>query len=358
MTKLEIQDTQFYIDGEVTYKGREFEGRAIEGLLMNSRMIQALFDDENPETREYWKYPDTGVWDPDRNTDEFCAALPEYRRHGLLAVTVGLQGGGSIYNDAVYPNYINSAFRPDGSLKKPYFDRLLRILEAADKIGMVVIVSYFYVRQIPRIPDDDVVRDIIRQTTQWLLDTGYENILVEVANEGAEWWKRDLFHPDNLPELIAIAKSVDKDGRRLPVSVSTGGGAQIPTDPWLEVEDFTMPHGNGCMPGELADKIRRIRQRPPYQKRPRPICVNEDSIFVENMEAALREYASWGFYCQGYGSGYKDRMNWREHGREKHYADLSGYQTVPVNWSINTPIKKAFFERLKEITGGQDDVWK
>jgi hypothetical protein len=47
-------------------------------LLMNSRMIQGIFDDDNPETAELWKYPATGVWDPDRNTDEFCAQMPEY----------------------------------------------------------------------------------------------------------------------------------------------------------------------------------------------------------------------------------------------------------------------------------------
>ncbi len=352
MTKVEIKGTQFYIDGEPTYKGRSFEGKPVEGLLMNSRMIQAIFDDENPETREFWKYPDTGEWDPDRNTDEFCAMLPEYYRHGLRAVTVGLQGGGSIYNDVVYPHYVNSAFRPDGSFKQPYFDRLLRVLKAADEVGMAVIVSYFYCKQIPRIPDDDVVRGIIQRTTEWLLDTGYENILIEVANEGADWWKRDLFHPDNLGKLIEIAKSVEKDGRRIPVSVSTGGGRQIPSESWLESEDFTMPHGNGCMPEELADKIRRIRETEAYKKRPRPICVNEDSVFVENMEAAVREYASWGFYCQGYGSAYKDRMDWKTHGREERFEDLSGYQTVPVNWGINTEIKKAFFDSLSEITNG------
>ena len=28
-----------------------------------------------------------------------------------------------------------------------------------------------------------------------------------------------------------------------------------------------------------------------------------------------------------------------------------GYQSVPVNWGISSPRKKAFFERLKEVTG-------
>ena len=32
-------------------------------------------------------------WDPERNTREFVAALPEWKRHGILAFTINLQGG-------------------------------------------------------------------------------------------------------------------------------------------------------------------------------------------------------------------------------------------------------------------------
>ena len=79
--------------------------------------------------------------------------------------------------------------------------------------------------------------------------------------------------------------------------------------------------------------------------------VNEDSIFTANLEAAIEEYASWGFYSQGYGSDYRDLKDWKEHGREATCEELSGFQTVPVNWGINTPEKKAFFTALKAITG-------
>ena len=39
----------------------------------------------NPETVAQWAYADTGKWDAERNTREFIAAMPEWRRHGLLA---------------------------------------------------------------------------------------------------------------------------------------------------------------------------------------------------------------------------------------------------------------------------------
>ncbi len=272
---------------------------------------------------------------------------------GLLAVTVGLQGGGSNYSKAVYDDYICSAWAPDGTPEKPYFDRLLRILKAADECGMIVIVNYFYWKQARRIPDDRTVIGVVERTTDWLLRTGFLNILVDVANEAAAWWKRAVFEPESIHRLIEAAKGVTVDGRRLPVSSSTGGGDALPWGRWLEAEDFCLPHGNGCTPEGLAGKLRKLKEDPIFKRRPRPVVVNEDSVSVENMEAALSQYCSWGFYCQGYGSGYEDRVDWTDRGREKKYEELSGFQTLPVNWGINTPAKRAFFDRLGEMTGGK-----
>ena len=93
LTKVAIKGEQFFLNGQPTYAGRMWEGKRIEGLLFNSRMVQAIFDDRNPVTRSRWVYPDTKQWDPDRNTAEFIEMLPEWRRHGLLAVDICLQGG-------------------------------------------------------------------------------------------------------------------------------------------------------------------------------------------------------------------------------------------------------------------------
>lgn len=352
-TEIQIDGARFLIDGRPTYEGVTHRGKPVEGLLMNSRMVQAIFDDENPETAAHWRYPDTGRWDSDRNTDEFCAALPEYRKHGLLAVTIGLQGGGSIYTPEVYDHYINSAYEIDGAPKLAYFDRLKRVIETADAVGMVVIVNYFYWKQAARM-NESAVRRAAEVATDWLLQTGHRNVLVDVMNE-AGYWKSipSILGAANVYQLIEIVQQITLDGRRLLAGASTLGGEHLPTERWQAVEDFHMPHGNGCTPDELRAKLRRLKDTDEFRKRPRPILTNEDSIFVENMEAAVDEYASWGFYCQGYGCHYRDRMDWTTHGREARYEDLSGFQTVPVNWSINTPIKRAFFERLAEITNGR-----
>lgn len=348
-----IDGTKFLINGRPTYEGVSFDGSPIEGLLFNSRMIQAVFDDECQQTRPLWRYPDTGRWDPDRNTDEFCAMLPAYRAHGLLAVTVGLQGGGAVFTREAYDNYLNSAYRPGGSFKRPYFDRLARILGAADEAGMVVIVNYFYWKQAARIPDDDVVCDITARVTDWLLRTGHRNILVDVANESAPFWRRPVFEPDNIHKLIGIVQETTVGGRRLLVGSSSGGGDSLPCGKWLAAEDFSMPHGNGCDADGLTAKLRRLKESDEHRERPRPIVVNEDGVSPANLEAAARQYCSWGFYCQGFGSHYRDRTDWTAHGREETFEALSGFQTLPVNWCINTPIKEAFFDRLKQITGGR-----
>ena len=107
-TTVSIVGNQFFIDGELTYKDRYWEGNKVEGLLMNSRMVQGIFDDMNKNTAEKWKYPDTKVWDADRNTDEFVLAMEDWYNHGLLSFTINLQGGSPM--GYVNQGWYNSAY--------------------------------------------------------------------------------------------------------------------------------------------------------------------------------------------------------------------------------------------------------
>ncbi len=115
-TSLSIVRDEFLVNGELTYKGRSWKGHPIEGLLMNSRMVQGIFDDRNPATVTNWAYADTGKCDAPRNTREFIAAMPEWRRHGLLAFTINLQGGSPQGYSAGQP-WHNSAIEADGSVR-------------------------------------------------------------------------------------------------------------------------------------------------------------------------------------------------------------------------------------------------
>lgn len=346
-TTVSIDGEQFSINGRLTYAGRDFRDRSIEGLLMNVRAVQATFDDQNPETRDRWAYPDEGTWDPERNLSELLAALPSWREHGLLAVTVNFQGGSPEGYSKQQP-WDNSAFEPDGRLRDAYLDRMRRVLDRLDELGMVAIVGYFYQGQDERLADERAVVRAVDGATEWLLGGGWTNVVVEIANEcDVPNYEHEILGPRRTHELIRRVKDASAGGRRLLASTSYRGGT-IPTENVLRVADVALIHGNGVTdPAVMTWLVDRTRHRCGVVGRPMPIVVNEDDHFAfdkpsNNMLAAVDRYASWGFFDAGPGSG--------GGGARGNYVD--GYQLVPVNWGINTPTKRGFFDLLREVTGG------
>jgi hypothetical protein len=335
-TAVSIQGDMFLINGKPTYAGRKWNGHKIEGLLMNSRMVQGIFDDLNPETAVRWAYPDTKKWDAERNVREFLAAMPLWKKHGLLGFTVNLQGGSPEGYSKGQP-WETGAIAPDGSLRPAFMARLERILDRADALGMVAIVGYYYFGQDQRVKDEAAVKASVGNATQWLLDKGYTNVLVEIDNEcNVKAYDHPILMPGRVHELIAMAKGMKKDGRRLLVGTSYGGGA-VPLENVVTESDFVLIHGNGVKdPKRITEMVRQTRQVKGY--RPMPILFNEDDHFdfdkpMNNMVAAIGEYCGWGYFDPG----------------KSDYAD--GYQCPPVNWGINSDRKKAFFGLLKEVTG-------
>lgn len=335
-TAVSIQDDKFLINGRPTYAGRTWKGRKIEGLLLNSRMVQGIFDDLNPETAVRWAYPDTKKWDPERNVREFLAAMPQWKKQGLLAFTVNLQGGSPEGYSKTQP-WETGAIAPDGSLRPAFLARLERILDRADSLGMVAIVGFYYFGQDQRVKDEAAVKRSVANATRWLLDKDYRNVLVEVNNEcSVKAYDHPILMPDRIHELIGLVKGMTKDGRRLLVGTSYGGGA-IPMENVVAVSDYLLLHGNSVKdPKRITGMVRQTRQVKGY--RPMPVLFNEDDHFdfdqpVNNMVAALTEYCGWGYFDPG----------------KSNYVD--GYQCPPVNWGINTDRKKAFFGLLKEVTG-------
>jgi hypothetical protein len=207
-TSVSIQGDRFLINGRPTYEGRSWRGMRIEGLLMNSRMVQGIFDDLNPGTRARWAYPDTKQWDAERNTREFIAAMPEWRRHGLLSFTINLQGGSPEGYSREQP-WHNNAFQPDGSLRPDYLGRLERILDRADELGMAPIVGYFYFGQVQRLENDTAVRRGVREATTWLLKLGYRNVLARNRQRMRQPQLRAAARSKpRVHELIELAQSI------------------------------------------------------------------------------------------------------------------------------------------------------
>ena len=334
-TAVSIVDDAFYINGEITYPGRFYEGNKIEGLLLNTRMVQGIFDDRNPETIHQWAYPDTGKWDAERNTREFLAAMPTWRAHGVLAFTINLQGGSPEGYSRAQP-WHNSGIESDGTLNADYLSRLKRTIDFADELGMVVILGYFYFGQDHRLTDETAVKRATDNATGWLFEQGYTNVIVEVNNECNVRYSHEILQPERVHELIEQVKATTHAGRRFLVGTSYGGG-RVPFENVVRASDFLLVHGNGVSdPNRIVEMVQQTREVPGY--RPMPILFNEDDHFdfdkpFNNCIAAVSQYASWGYFDPG----------------ENDYCN--GYQSVPVQWQINTPRKRAFFQKIRDITG-------
>jgi hypothetical protein len=337
-TTVSIVGEDFHINSQLTYAGRSWMGHRVEGLLMNSRMVQAIFDDLNPETAPRWAYPDTGKWDAERNVSEFIAAMSEWKSHGLLAFTVNFQGGSPEGYSKKHP-WESGAFTHDGALRPEFASRMKRVLDTADELGMVVIVGYFYFGQSPRLDGDDAAIRATDEATRWLLAGGWRNVLVEINNESNPNYQPPILRPDRVSELISrVRQSKATDGHTLLAGTSFGGRV-VPSAAALAVSDFALIHGNGAKdPEQIRTLIQRTRAVPTFQTM--PILINEDDHekFDEpanNFTVALSEHVSWGWFdYRRKGEGLND-----------------GYQSPPVNWGINSARKHAFFDCLSEITG-------
>jgi len=194
----------------------------------------------------------------------------------------------------------------------------------------------FYFGQDWRLNDEVAVVRALDNAVDWVLGRDYRHVLIEVDNECDVLYEHPILQPTRVHELIERVKARTRQGRRLLVSTSYGGGT-IPYENAVRSADFLLIHGNGVdEPKGIAEMARQTRRVPGY--RPIPILFNEDNHYDfdqprNNLLAAVSEYCSWGYLDIG----------------KNDYVD--GYQSPPVNWGLNTERKRAFFARVREIAG-------
>ena len=268
-TRVSIADGKWRINGEPTYPGAP-----AEGLLMNVRMVNCVFEDlKRPE------------FDPELNTDEFISKVPEYAAHGVRAFSVNLQGGFPGYEGAV-----NSAFAPDGSLRDSYMARVRRVLEACDRAGVAVILGLYYQRQDQILKDEAAVRAGVVNTVNWIRDGGFANVVVEIANEATHpGFDHGLLRTmEGQGELISLAKDTWPE---LLVSTSGIGEKNSPGDVSGRA-DFYLLHFNNTPLEPIRKRVASLR---PTDK---PILCNEDTKEGEEGAEVARmcvaEGVSWG----------------------------------------------------------------
>jgi hypothetical protein len=296
----------FYVRGNNGAWQPTYAGLPLAGRLMNFRAANAMFDDEK-RSDDF----------PDANTDAFISNFDAYRAHGILAMTVSLQGGNPGYKQGE----LVSAFNPDGSLKSAWLDRTSRVIEAADACGMVIILSYFYVRQDQVLVDEAAVKQAVVNATDWLISKNYRNVIIEIANE---YPLTGYDHPiirnntvaGGIGELINLAKSrfAGLDWR-LPVTAARDGIAF--KGGIAETADLAVVHGRGYtdQPGTLDtyEAMKRI-----YDQNAVPVVMTEDdngqtpdettlANDTHALDDAIRAGGSWGLHwklCQNFPFGW------------------------------------------------------
>ncbi|NJM16810.1 MAG: hypothetical protein HC896_16865 [Bacteroidales bacterium] len=272
------------------------------------------------------------------------AAMPIWKSNGLLSFTINLQEAAPW---VWHKNWINSAYTASGELKPAYMQRLERILNAADSLQMVPIVGLFYFGQDHNLKDEAAVLTAVENAINWLMDKGYRNILIETANEiDVHDWHHDIFSKERAHELIEKVKSLQRNGFRYPVGVSYAGG-NLPGQKVASTVDYLLLHGNGVNnPEGITKQIDSAIAL--VGNRTIPIVYNEDDHFNfdqedYNLKRAVEKHVSWGYFDY--------RM--AQHG-ETAYEE--GFQSVPVDWGINSVRKKAFLASLKRLHAGQTQL--
>jgi len=176
----------------------------------------------------------------------------------------------------------------------------------------------------------------------WLHDKKYRNVLIEINNETQgeiKNYDHEILLHQRVDELITLAKSITRDGYKYPVSVSFNAFT-VPTPNVVKVADYILFHCNSLKKHEnFVNHIAKVKTA--VGDRNIPIMINEDDNFAfetdtSHFKTAIENYISWGYFDY----------------RKKGDKDLkNGFQTLPVDWGINSPNKKAFFEKVKEISG-------
>jgi hypothetical protein len=285
-TILTIQGNHFYINGTPVYS-EIHSNPSVHGLLMNARFIQGMFDDQNDRTRfnRFGK-----IFDPDQNTEDFIAALPEWYPYGLRAVTVGIQGGMPVFTINVR-TIDNNPFGQDGrSFDPAYAKRLDSIIKAADEIGMVIIVNILYWAQSLRFDNEDALLAALKSAASFLKKGQYTNVIIDLANEyNIELWDPlpIIKNPTSMAKLIELVRR--ESGGML--TGSSGGGGLVDQEV-IDASDVVLIHGNGLTRGEYYDFVRYVQKLAPNK----PILCNEDSPCISRLEIACHTHTSWGHY--------------------------------------------------------------
>lgn len=323
-TTYEIKGQDFYINGKKTYTEIPNNNPQCHGLLFNARFIQALFQDVKEENREHYnRFGRT--FEVEKNTDALIAALPQWYNAGLRAITIGLMGGGPCMSYKDWGTLEFGSFSSDGKTMDPGVrNRLEKVLKAADDLGMLVIVSFLYHGQFRYFDNDEAIENVCKTSVDTLCAMPFDNVIIEVANE---YDVIERMVPDSkigTPEKMAelVEKCRQWCGGRFAVGSSTCY-VEERQKIVMQASDIALFHGNDKLRQMLHNKYTLVRSWCPDK----PLVVNEDSAIFTQIDVALEDHFSWGYY-----------NNWTK-------------QEPPCDWGITVGEDDYFAHKVSEVVG-------
>lgn len=299
-TIVSIENRYWLLDGIKTNSGSP-----AEGLLMNVRMVNAIFEDTGAMREKY-----AVDFDKNENTKRFIQSIPDYVASGINAFTISLQGG--------YPGYegaVNSAYTAKGLLRQSYMERVDKVIKACDQNGVAVILTCFYQRQYfheRALVGRHAIKQAVLNVARWISEKKYKNVILEIANEynhpgyknwnGSRGWLSSIIawlglsptanwlrSADGQVDLILAAKAINPN---LLISTSGVGDGKV-AKAIAKTADFIILHYNNINVTSIPKRIQVAHQ---YGK---PVVCNEDDKIKEaGSKAALisvKSGAGWGF---------------------------------------------------------------
>lgn len=282
-TSISIGENNWYLNGKVINKGTP-----AEGLLMNVRMVNSVFEDSGEAMPEEFR-----GFDKNQNTENFISKIPEYINQGVNGFTISLQGGMPGYEGAV-----NTAFQPNGEIRAEYLERIERVIHEIDTNGGMVILTCFYQRQHTHdfaLEGKKAIENAVENVAIWIKNKQFTNVVLEISNEynhgGFLNWKDGdwLYSAEGQVELINLAKKTYPD-----LLVSTSGLGNGRMDELIcKAADFILIHFNGTSHEDIPSRIADLKK---YRK---PVVCNEDdkkgADGAKALELSVANGCGWGY---------------------------------------------------------------
>jgi hypothetical protein len=170
------------------------------------------------------------------------------------------------------------------------------VIERADALGAVIVLSLYYQRQDQYLQDEPAVRAGVVNVVDWIRGKGYRNVLLEVANEyGHAGFDHAILRSDaGVAGLLRLAKN-RYPALRVSASYIRNGRT---TSQVAAASNFILVHFNAVALSDIPARVRALRDAYPGK----PIVCNEDSrtgsAAAAAASATVRAGASYGLMLE------------------------------------------------------------